>query len=59
MLPEGVEVPRIVVDSVMRHKVERESDESNKPIMPKGQDYKCRYMWRIGMRPSVTRFEVL
>lgn len=58
MLPEGVEVPRIVVDKAMRDKVENECDESNKPIMPEGPDYKCRYMWRIGTRPSVTRFKV-
>ncbi|CAM8964844.1 unnamed protein product [Rhodiola kirilowii] len=58
VLPEGVEVPRILVDSAMQEDLEMMSHES-KPTLPKGPDHKCRYMWRIGTRPSATRFEEL
>lgn len=29
------------------------------PLLPKGPDPKWRYMWRVGPRPSNTRFKVL
>uniref|UniRef100_A0A7N0V2T1 Non-haem dioxygenase N-terminal domain-containing protein n=1 Tax=Kalanchoe fedtschenkoi TaxID=63787 RepID=A0A7N0V2T1_KALFE len=58
VLPEGVEVPRVLVDRAMQEELERVSDDA-KPIIPKGPDNKCRYMWRIGARPLVTRFKEL
>ncbi|XP_074302596.1 uncharacterized protein LOC141634269 [Silene latifolia] len=53
--PEGVEVPRSLVDAEMQEKLEGMGEES-RPIMPKGADPKWRYMWRIGGRPVSTKF---
>ncbi|PIA48531.1 hypothetical protein AQUCO_01400844v1 [Aquilegia coerulea] len=56
--PEGVEVPRSLVDEEMRQKL-RALPEESQPSLPVGPDPKWRYMWRIGPRPSNTRFQEL
>lgn len=56
--PEGVEVPRSLVDDEMRQKLRTLPAESQ-PSLPVGPDPKWRYMWRIGPRPSNTRFQEL
>lgn len=58
MTPEGVEVPRSLVDEEMQEKVNA-MPEQFRPALPKGPDCKWRYMWRVGPRPSNTRFKVL
>lgn len=55
--PEGVEVPRSLVDEEMREKL-KSMPEEFRPSLPKGPDCKWRYMWRVGPRPSNTRFQV-
>lgn len=57
MTPEGVEVPRSLVDEEMQEKF-KTMPEEYKPHIPKGPDHKWRYMWRVGPRPSNTRFKV-
>lgn len=56
--PEGVEIPRSLVDAKMRQKL-RTMPEESQPSLPVGPDPKWRYMWRIGPRPSDTRFQEL
>lgn len=56
--PEGVEVPRSLVDGEMLAKVKAMPEEF-RPSTPTGPDPKWRYMWRIGSRPSNTRFQEL
>lgn len=56
--PEGVEIPRSLVDDGMRQKLKTMPEESQ-PSLPIGPDPKWRYMWRIGPRPSDTRFQEL
>ncbi|XP_047956267.1 uncharacterized protein LOC125202002 [Salvia hispanica] len=56
--PEGVEVPRSLVDGEMKEKLKSMPVESQ-PSIPTGPDPKWRYMWRIGSRPSSTRFKEL
>ncbi|KAH7544767.1 hypothetical protein FEM48_Zijuj01G0021200 [Ziziphus jujuba var. spinosa] len=56
--PEGVEVPRSLVDEEMQEKVNA-MPEQFRPALPKGPDCKWRYMWRVGPRPSNTRFKEL
>ncbi|KAH7570665.1 hypothetical protein ACOSP7_018992 [Xanthoceras sorbifolium] len=56
--PEGVEVPRSLVDEEMQAKLNAMPKESQ-PCIPKGPDPKWRYMWRVGPRPSKTRFQEL
>ncbi|KAF3452683.1 hypothetical protein FNV43_RR03116 [Rhamnella rubrinervis] len=56
--PEGVEVPRSLVDEEMQEKL-RAMPEQFQPSLPKGPDCKWRYMWRVGPRPSNTRFKEL
>ncbi|XP_042030281.1 uncharacterized protein LOC121777179 isoform X2 [Salvia splendens] len=56
--PEGVEVPRSLVDGEMQEKLKSMPVESQ-PSTPPGPDPKWRYMWRIGSRPSSTRFKEL
>lgn len=56
--PEGVEVPRSLVDEEMQEKV-NSMPEQFRPALPKGPDCKWRYMWRVGPRPTNTRFKVL
>jgi hypothetical protein len=56
--PEGVELPRSAVDPSVCSKVSELSEE-NRPQLPTGPDPKWRYMWRVGLRPGKTRFQVL
>jgi hypothetical protein len=56
--PEGVEVPRSLVDEQMQDRIKSMPDEFQ-PATPKGPDPKWRYMWRVGPRPSNTRFKVV
>ncbi|KAJ0094577.1 hypothetical protein Patl1_17250 [Pistacia atlantica] len=56
--PEGVEVPRSLVDEEMQEKLKVMPKESQ-PSLPRGPDPKWRYMWRVGPRPSNTRFQEL
>ncbi|KAJ6829117.1 uncharacterized protein M6B38_359925 [Iris pallida] len=56
--PEGVEVPRILVDEDLQEKI-RTIPEESKPSVPRGPDPKWRYMWRVGPRPEQTRFKEL
>lgn len=55
--PEGVEVPRSLVDEEMQEKL-RSMPVESQPSIPTGPDPKWRYMWRVGPRPSSTRFKV-
>lgn len=55
--PEGVEVPRSLVDEEMQEALKAMPKEFQ-PSTPKGPDRKWRYMWRIGPRPLNTRFKV-
>ncbi|XP_062174385.1 uncharacterized protein LOC133879701 isoform X1 [Alnus glutinosa] len=56
--PEGVEVPRSLVDEEMQEKL-REMPKGFRPATLLGPDRKWRYMWRVGPRPSNTRFQEL
>ncbi|KAM6563138.1 hypothetical protein CsatB_023136 [Cannabis sativa] len=56
--PEGVEVPRSLVDEEMQEKL-RAMPEEYRPSSPKGPDCKWRYMWRVGPRPLQTKFKEL
>ncbi|KAG4969124.1 hypothetical protein JHK87_034775 [Glycine soja] len=56
--PEKVEVPRSLVDEEMQEKLKAMPKE-NQPNTPVGPDLKWRYFWRIGPRPSNTRFQEL
>lgn len=56
--PEGVEVPRSLVDEEMQKKLKAMPQQSQ-ATTPRGPDPKWRYMWRIGPRPSDTRFKEL
>jgi hypothetical protein len=42
----------------MQERIKSMPDEFQ-PATPKGPDPKWRYMWRVGPRPSNTRFKVL
>ncbi|KAJ8556402.1 hypothetical protein K7X08_029793 [Anisodus acutangulus] len=56
--PEGVEVPRSLVDEEMKEKLKAIPKEYQ-PSSPSGPDPKWRYMWRVGPRPTITRFKEL
>ncbi|KAF7142083.1 hypothetical protein RHSIM_Rhsim06G0016300 [Rhododendron simsii] len=56
--PERVEVPRSLVDEEMQEKL-RAMPKESQPSTPSGPDPKWRYMWRVGPRPSNTRFQEL
>ncbi|XVF79590.1 hypothetical protein PTKIN_Ptkin15bG0001400 [Pterospermum kingtungense] len=56
--PEGVEVPRSLVDEEMQEKI-KVIPKEHQPCTPKGPDPKWRYMWRVGPRPLNTRFQEL
>uniref|UniRef100_A0A6V7QR67 Non-haem dioxygenase N-terminal domain-containing protein n=1 Tax=Ananas comosus var. bracteatus TaxID=296719 RepID=A0A6V7QR67_ANACO len=56
--PEGVEVPRSLVDEDMQEKI-RTMPKEFQPYTPTGPDPKWRYMWRVGPRPTNTRFKEL
>ncbi|CAN1168978.1 hypothetical protein LINPERPRIM_LOCUS19524 [Linum perenne] len=56
--PEGVEVPRSLVDEEIQEKF-KEMPKEFQPSFPKGADPKWRYIWRVGPRPSNTQFKEL
>ncbi|KAJ4711664.1 2-oxoglutarate (2OG) and Fe(II)-dependent oxygenase superfamily protein [Melia azedarach] len=56
--PEGVEIPRSLVDEEMQGKL-RAMPKEFQPSIPMGPDPKWRYMWRVGPRPSNTHFQEL
>ncbi|XP_057991113.1 uncharacterized protein LOC110660319 isoform X2 [Hevea brasiliensis] len=56
--PEGVEVPRSLVDEEMQEELKAMPKEFQ-PSTPKGPDRKWRYMWRVGPRPLNTHFKEL
>jgi hypothetical protein len=55
--PGGVEIPRCVVDGDMARSAAM-LPEASRPSLPSGPDPKWRYMWRIGPRPTQTKFQV-
>lgn len=55
--PGGVEIPRSLVDMEMQKNL-RALPKDRRPAIPTGPDLKSRYMWRVGPRPSNTRFKV-
>lgn len=56
--PEGVEVPRSLIDEQLQQKIRMISPNSQ-PSIPTSKDPKWRYMWRVGPRPENTRFKEL
>ncbi|EEF49198.1 conserved hypothetical protein [Ricinus communis] len=54
--PDGLEVPRCVVDENIQEKVKAMPKDSQ-PTLPDGPDRKWRYMWRVGPPPPNTRFK--
>ncbi|KAK3409144.1 hypothetical protein EUGRSUZ_J01253 [Eucalyptus grandis] len=56
--PEGIEVPKSLVDEEIQEKLKAMPEEV-RPAIPKGPDLKWRYMWRVGPQPSNTRFQEL
>lgn len=56
--PEGVEVPRSLIDEVLQEKIKMMPKEYQ-PLIPRGPDPKWRYMWRVGSRPEKTHFKVI
>ncbi|KAJ3694661.1 hypothetical protein LUZ60_000038 [Juncus effusus] len=56
--PEGVEVPRSLVDSEIQEKIKK-MPKTDQPSTPTGPDPKWRYMWRVGPRPTNTGFKEL
>jgi len=56
--PEGVERPRCLKDESIQRQIAAFSVE-NKPKEPQGPDPKWRYFWRLGERPTETRFKEL
>ncbi|XP_042375048.1 uncharacterized protein LOC121969166 isoform X1 [Zingiber officinale] len=56
--PEGVEIPRSLVDEDMQARIKSMPKEFQ-PAIPSGPDPKWRYMWRVGPRPANTHFKEL
>ncbi|PWA15671.1 2-oxoglutarate (2OG) and Fe(II)-dependent oxygenase superfamily protein [Artemisia annua] len=56
--PGGIEIPRSLVDLEMQKKM-RAMPKDRQPIIPTGPDLRSQYMWRVGPRPSKTRFQEL
>ncbi len=56
--PEGVEVPRVLVDPEWQAVVQSQPHE-HRATMPSGADKKWRYMWRVGPRPTITKYAEL
>ena len=56
--PEGVERPRCLNDESMKEVISSFSEE-DAPHTPCGADPKWRYFWRLGERPTATRFQEL
>lgn len=56
--PEGTEKPRCLRDKAIREQAERLPPE-HRPSLPNSADVKWRFFWRIGERPTHTRFKEL
>eukprot|EP00850_Spirogloea_muscicola_P012987 SM000086S23039 [mRNA] locus=s86:260434:262793:- [translate_table: standard] len=56
--PDGVETPRSAVDPELRVAMAAAAPP-HCPALPSGADPKWRYMWRVGPRPAITRFQEL
>ena len=56
--PAGVEFPRCATDEACLESI-KSMPEEHRAQMPTGKDPKWRYMWRVGARPTETRFEEL
>lgn len=56
--PEGVELPRSALDKDIKRQALHLAEDC-RPSIPSGPDCKWRFMWRIGPRPSETRFQEL
>ena len=56
--PSGVEFPRCATDEACLESI-RAMPEEHRAQMPTGKDPKWRYMWRVGARPTETRFQEL
>ena len=56
--PEGVEVPRCVVDPDCLQTIEQQLPE-HRATVPPGADPKWRFFWRLGPRPERTQFAEL
>lgn len=56
--PEGVEVPRCVVDPNCLQTIEQQLP-GHKATIPPGADPKWRFFWRLGPRPEHTQFAEL
>ena len=56
--PEGIEKPRCLTDKSLQRAIAALAEE-DKPSMPTGPDPKWRYFWRLGERPTATRFQEL
>ena len=59
--PEGIERPRCLNDQSIRDLIDGlgRDDEASAPSRPHGPDPKWRYFWRLGDRPTQTRFQEL
>lgn len=56
--PEGIEVPRSLVDQDIQEKL-KSLPKEYQPAPLSGPDPKWRYMWRVGPRPEITQFKEL
>lgn len=56
--PEGVEVPRCVVDPACAQSIAAQPP-GHRATLPAGPDPKWRFFWRLGPRPARTRFAEL
>ena len=58
--PEGIERPRCLNDASIREVIDRLCENTrDAPHQPRGPDPKWRYFWRLGDRPTQTRFQEL
>ena len=58
--PEGIERPRCLNDQSIQGLIDLLGrDEASAPRRPHGPDPKWRYFWRLGDRPTQTRFQEL
>ena len=56
--PEGVELPKAAVDPLLQECIAAQPQE-HRATLPQGPDVKWRFMWRMGDRPSDTKFAEL
>lgn len=56
--PEGTETPRCLRDKRILDQASKLAPE-NRPTSPQTADVKWRFLWRVGPRPTHTRFEEL